>query len=71
MILFEDSITDLKQRSLEKAIDTFGDREVAELWMTTPIAALSNVSPGQHILLSGQNTTVFDILHRIDHGIPE
>lgn len=69
-MVLETTPVDVKARSLAKAIDTFGDLEVAETWMVTPIAALSNVSPVQHIL-KFDDTLVIAILIRIDHGIPE
>ena len=67
----ESTSTELKDRCLLRAIETFGDVSLAQRWMLSPIRALSNVSPSQHITQFLDDTHVIEILDRIDHGVFE
>ena len=56
-------------RVLLRATEVFGNPEVAESWMTTPIAALGWKTPSVALRSLGGEREVRVLLGRLEHGL--
>lgn len=54
---------------VDLAVQVLGSEIDAAEWFTTPLLPLTNKSP-LDVMAAGQNQSIAEVLHRIEHGIP-